>query len=217
MRTYRSLILFVALVCTGIACKKEGSSLKASNEKLSVTAEQTQIETQFKNATGLSIVNQVPFNADSRIEFATVQEAANYFNALKNTTIPIEDPNAFPSLPAPDDQGCVGCKVVTFICTMPFHFSVLTGRIYFSKDPYSPQYNYVTDTWQLYGAHFGLNTSRPIVISMNGYTKFNFTKQVEYYVGIRIGGFDVTFSWWYRIVGNGDVNNPNGAGYLIPF
>ena len=187
---------------------------------LGVTAEQqAQVEAQFETATGLDVVNQVPFNADNRLQFASVQEAANYFSALRNAPpIPIENPNELPSLPSPDDQGgCVDCKVVTFIGTMPFHFSVLTGRIYFKKDPYSPQFNYVTDTWHLYGAHLGINSSTAIVLSMSGSTKFNFVKLIEYYVGIRIAGFDLTVSWWYRVTGNGDVNNPFGVGIVHPF
>ena len=221
MRTSRLIILLAAMICVGNACKKnEGSLNNSSTEVLGVTAEQqAQVEAQFETATGLDVVNQVPFNADNRLQFASVQEAANYCNALKNAPpIPIEIPNELPSLPAPDDQGgCVNCKVVTFVCTMPFHFSILTGRIYFKKDPYSPQYNYVNDTWHLYGAHAGLNTSSPIVISMTGFTRFSFTKLVEYYVGIRLGQFDLTVSWWYRVTGNGDVNNPFGAGLVNPF
>ena len=186
---------------------------------LGVTAEQqAQIEAQFETATGLDVVNQVPFNADNRLQFATVQEAANYFNALRNAPpIPIENPNELPSLPAPDDQGgCADCKVVTFVCSMPFHFSVLTGRLYFKKNTSDPQYNFVTDTWHLTGIHLGLNTTTPIVVSMTGHTKFTFNKMVEYYFGIRIGAIDITVSTWYRIMGNGDVNSPFGMGWVIP-
>jgi len=218
MRTYRSLILFVALVCTGIACKKDGSSLKDNDEALTVAVdERAQILAEFEQQTGLKQTNEVPINAGSPLEFNTVQEAVNY---VKNFPFgeqgQLENPNPL-SLPVPeDDQICYTCRTVRVIGNLPIHFSILIGYLRFKRLGPEVQYTFISDTWMLMGVHLGFNSTKPIWINFSSATKFRFTKLCEYYLGVKIRGFDAAFTVPFSVSGNGDVNDGTINGQIGP-
>jgi len=226
MRTYRSLILFVALVCTGIACKKEGSSLKKENDLKNVSEisaaaagnQQAQAAAEFKSATGLNIVDQIPINPEDRVVLNSSQDAIDFFNSLSNgNAAPISLETIPSNLPLPeDDQNCYTCKKVKVIASIPFHASVLIGILQFKRLTSDLQYSFIGDSWTLTGIHFFLNSSSPITVNMMSTTKFTFEKQMEYYIGIRFKGFDFTVSFPFWISGNGDVLVEWALGRVVP-
>ena len=220
MRTYRSLILFVALVCTGIACKKDGSSLEDKKEVPNVAIdERAQIMAEFESGTGLKQTNEVPINAGSPLEFNTVQEAINYVNNNRyGGQSQLDNPNTL-SLPAPEDEGdqiCYTCRTVRVIGNLPLHFSILIGYLRFKRLGPEVQYSFISDTWTLMGVHMGLNSTRQIWMNTYGGTKFRFVKLCEYYLGIKIKGLEGAFTVPFSVSGSGDVNDGTITGLIGP-
>jgi len=219
MRKGRCIILLAAIICLSNACKKDGSSLNNETETLSVaaTTNQAQVEAEFETATGLTVVDEVPINPDDRLEFASAQEANDYFNSLfTNNTAPNSYSSLLPNLPVPEDQNCYTCKKVRVIANVPFHASILIGILEFKRQTSDLQYSFVSDFWTLTGAHFGLNTMRPIRVNMVSATKFYYEKLIEYFIGVRFRGFDFTISFWVLVTGNGDVMDTFVPGFVSP-
>lgn len=207
MRKVRLIMLLAALICTGIACKKDGSSLKDKKNELSVAAdERAQIIAEFEKGTGLTTTNQTPVNAGSPLEFSTVQEAVNYVNSLVNGgPTQLENPGQL-NLPVPDDdQDCYTCKTVKVIGTVMLSTSILIGYLRFKRLGPELQYSFLSDSWMLAGIHAGLESYQPIEVNFYNTTSFRFRKRMEYYLGLKIKGLDLSVSIPFSVVGFGSV------------